>query len=555
VNNLQRFETDVAEIPLPEFFTYPFYYEPHPLAIIAAEQLQKSLQINPWGQPFGLSGEDKPIGKMFGVLVVRTLAGELGYLAAFSGKLADSNEHEGFVPPIFDLLKKTGYFKKEERLINGITDKINSLESSEIYASLCEQKDNILQEFNLLVGQIKEQIRINKVVRKNKRAETVIALSVAEYTLFQESLQEESKGEQIHLKHIIRNYKLKIAEIDEKITAFLNQISELKQQRASVSALLQQRIFTSYTFLNCFHEEKSLLDVFAHTSTPIPPAGAGECAAPKLLQHAFLHQLTPICLAEFWWGSSPISEVRVHGQFYPACRGKCEPILMNHMLKGIILDKNPLLQQAKVLDITVIYEDEFMLVVDKPADFLSVPGKTLQDSVYERIKTMRPFATGPLLVHRLDMSTSGLLVVAKSLDSYKKLQFLFVKRRIHKTYEALLDGVINKPTTASINLPLRLDIDNRPFQVVCYEHGKAATTEYEVREVKDNITRILFKPLTGRTHQLRVHAAHSLGLNCPIVGDDLYGKKGGRLCLHASRLSFIHPFTKEAITLISPTPF
>jgi len=225
------------------------------------------------------------------------------------------------------------------------------------------------------------------------------------------------------------------------------------------------------------------------------------------------------------------------------------------MLKGIKLEENPLLKQADIQDIPIVFEDEYFMVIEKPAEFLSVPGKAIKDSVYERIKEMRPDASGPLLVHRLDMSTSGLLVVAKSIEAYKKLQFLFIKRKVEKKYEALLEGVISKPKAGVINLPLRLDIDNRPFQLVCYDFGKAAITEYEVFDIKDNRTRISFKPLTGRTHQLRVHSAHILGLNCPIVGDDLYGKKGERLCLHAAELSFIHPFKKSLVSFKSKTPF
>lgn len=249
---------------------------------------------------------------------------------------------------------------------------------------------------------------------------------------FDQILQEESKTEQIHLKRLIREYKLKIAEKEEGVAAFNSQIAALKQQRSAHSAQLQQRIFTSYSFLNRAQKEMSLLDVFSTSSTTIPPAGAGECAAPKLLQHAFLNQFTPICMAEFWWGASPISEVRVHKQFYPACRGKCEPILMNHMLKGIKLEGNPLLKQANIQDIPIVFEDEYFMVIEKPAEFLSVPGKAIKDSVYERIKEIRPDASGPLLVHRLDMSTSGLLVVAKSIEAYKNFNFYLLKEKSRK---------------------------------------------------------------------------------------------------------------------------
>jgi tRNA pseudouridine32 synthase/23S rRNA pseudouridine746 synthase len=252
-------------------------------------------------------------------------------------------------------------------------------------------------------------------------------------------------------------------------------------------------------------------------------------------------------MAEFWWGMSPDSEVRVHKQFYPACRGKCEPIL-EHMLDGIQMEENPMLKQTEVTDLEIVFEDDWLLLVNKPSDFLSVPGKQLKDSILERIKMNYPKATGPLLVHRLDMSTSGLLLVAKTEDVYKNLQRQFIQRKVKKTYIALLDGVVNE-TDGIINLPLRVNLEDRPKQIVCYDHGKNAMTNYKVLEILNNKTRIAFFPITGRTHQLRVHAAHHSGLNCPIVGDDLYGTKANRLHLHATELIFIHPILKKMIKI------
>jgi tRNA pseudouridine32 synthase/23S rRNA pseudouridine746 synthase len=258
-------------------------------------------------------------------------------------------------------------------------------------------------------------------------------------------------------------------------------------------------------------------------------------------------------MAEFWWGMSPDSEIRVHKQFYPACRGKCEPILA-HMLQYLAIAENPMLQQADVSELEIVFEDEFLLLVNKPNEFLSVPGKELTDSVSERIKKMYPTATGPLLVHRLDMSTSGLLLVAKSEQVHKHLQSQFIQRKVKKTYVALLDGIVNE-NEGTINIPLRVDLEDRPKQMVCYDYGKNALTKYRVVEIKDNKTRIEFYPITGRTHQLRVHAAHQLGLNCPIVGDDLYGTKNKRLHLHAAQIAFTHPVTKEKFVVNCPAPF
>ena len=284
--------------------------------------------------------------------------------------------------------------------------------------------------------------------------------------------------------------------------------------------------------------------IFKETPQLTPPAAAGECAAPKLLQYAFENELKPLAMAEFWWGKTPKSAIRKHRQFYPACQGKCQPIL-GHMLIGMKVDENPLLNNpAKGKKINIIYEDDELLVINKPTEFLSVPGKTIQDSVYERMKIQFPKATGPLIVHRLDMSTSGLMLIAKTKDTHKNLQRQFIKRSVKKRYVALLDGLVNEDH-GFIDLPLRLDIDDRPRQLVCYEHGKSAHTKWKVIERKNNQTKIHFYPITGRTHQLRVHSAHSKGLNMPIVGDDLYGKRSNRLHLHAESVEFEHPISKK----------
>jgi tRNA pseudouridine32 synthase/23S rRNA pseudouridine746 synthase len=272
------------------------------------------------------------------------------------------------------------------------------------------------------------------------------------------------------------------------------------------------------------------------------------------LQYAFLNQLKPIALAEFWWGMSPDSEVKVHQEYYPACRGKCEPIL-SHMLEGIEMDVNPMsINPAEGKELPIIYEDDYLLLVNKPAEFLSVPGKTIEDSVQTRIQHKYPTATGPLLVHRLDMSTSGIILIAKKKDIHESLQKQFIKRTVQKRYAALLQGYV-KSSSGEIQLPLRVDLEDRPRQLVCYEHGKEALTKYEVLERKNGQTRVHFYPFTGRTHQLRVHAAHLSGLNAPIIGDDLYGQKSDRLYLHAEYLSFWHPITKERMEITCPAPF
>ncbi|MFW5446977.1 MAG: RluA family pseudouridine synthase, partial [Methylophagaceae bacterium] len=305
--------------------------------------------------------------------------------------------------------------------------------------------------------------------------------------------------------------------------------------------------FDNYQFLNKHGVEKSLRELFRDTAQQTPPAGAGECAAPKLLQYAFTHNLKPLALAEFWWGASPKSEIRQHLNFYAACLGKCQPIL-THMLKGMQIDENPLLTNpAEGQKIEIIYQDDVMAVINKPAEFLSVPGKNIEDSVYLRMKQYFPSAKGPLIVHRLDMSTSGLMVIALSKEAHKTIQKQFINRTVNKRYVALLDGLL-ADEEGTVDLPLRVDLDDRPRQLVCYDYGKPAETHWKLIEQKKGKSKIYFYPKTGRTHQLRVHSAHIKGLNMPIVGDDLYGKKANRLHLHAESLEFTHPITKEVMT-------
>ncbi len=328
-------------------------------------------------------------------------------------------------------------------------------------------------------------------------------------------------------------------------------INALKESRKQKSSVLQKKLFDNYAFLNRMGELRSIGEIFDNN----PPAGAGECAAPKLLHYAFKNGLKPIAMAEFWWGKSPKSEVRKHKQFYPACKSKCEPILMNHMLEELDLEANPFLEnQAKGKTLEIVFEDDVLLVINKPTEFLTVPGKLLKDSVYTRIKTLYPQAEGPLIVHRLDMSTSGLLVVAKNSDAYINLQRQFIKRTVTKRYVALLEGIIDQ-NEGLIDLPLRVDLDDRPRQLVCYEHGKSAQTRWEIISKRNTQTRVYFYPITGRTHQLRVHAAHHLGLKTPIVGDDLYGSKANRLHLHAESITFTHPQTGTILTFTKEAPF
>ena len=541
--------------PLPEKFTYPFYYQPHPIALLASKELQVRLLEQEFQHDFGINQVERngAIGKMFGVLVVQNEQGELGYLAAFSGKLGNSNEHDGFVPPVFDLLDPTGFFRKEEIEVNELTLQLEELLNDKEYILLQSKVAQVRMDFQQWNDAEKSELKRLKKERQQRRDASDKSNATA-YEGLIEQLKQESISQQIQFKHEQIAKRKALSELEENLVFWEKKIGDLKEQRALMSADIQARIFQAYTFLNKDNQAKSLLSIFENTPFKTPPAGAGECAAPKLLQYAFLHQLKPIAMAEFWWGISPDSEVKVHKEFYPACRGKCEPIL-SHMLEGIELDVNPMsINPAEGKELPIIYEDEYLLLVNKPAEFLSVPGKTIDDSVQTRIQLKYPSATGPLLVHRLDMSTSGIILIAKQKDIHESLQKQFLKRTVEKRYMALLDGYV-KSSAGEISLPLRVDLEDRPRQLVCYEHGKHALTTYEVLERKNGRTRIHFYPHTGRTHQLRVHAAHSKGLNAPIIGDDLYGQKADRLHLHAEYLSFWHPITKERMEINCPAPF
>ncbi|MFY7991011.1 MAG: pseudouridine synthase [Fluviicola sp.] len=557
IPHFTRFKHLAKDISLPERFTFPFYYDPHPLAIQAAEELQEYLETQAdWIHNFGLVPEQDGlvIGKMFGVLVVQHPTGELGYLSAFSGKLANSNHHAHFVPPVFDILQEDGFFKKGELEVNALNEALERALVDPAYLELKEAINNLKLEAEARITEQKARIKEQKQERDARRKAGETSLDPEAYQALLTELSQESVKEKFLLKDMTKHFEYRLADLQGQLAPFEQGIEELREARKTRSSALQKQLFAHYYFLDQAGNKKSLGEIFANMPDAKPPAGAGECAAPKLLHYAFIHQLKPIALAEFWWGQSPKSEVRNHKQYYPACRGKCEPIL-GHMLQGMEVDDNPLLHNpAAGKQFEILFEDDWLVVVNKPEEFLSVPGKSIQDSVYERLRALYPQATGPLLVHRLDMSTSGILLAAKDKDVHEHLQRQFTKRSVTKKYVALLDGIPSKQD-GNIDLPLRVDIEDRPRQLVCYEHGKRAMTRFEIVETRGDQTLVYFYPYTGRTHQLRVHAAHPDGLGVPIVGDDLYGAKADRLHLHAAELTFTHPITKELIHITAPIPF
>lgn len=543
------------DVDVPTKFNFPFCYDPHPLAIIAAEDLQRYIKDYLEEQHDFGTATTSGIGKMFGILVVRDKKGRLGYLSAFSGKLGNKNFHEGFVPPVFDTLDEKGFYKIGEAETNIINRQIESLESDVVYLKAQDTLEFAKIEATQAIQQLKIDIRRAKADRKVRRVEALTLTDLDRQKVMAE-LDLESIKWHYSLKELNKLWKNKIEELEENVKKLRSIIEQLKAERRQKSADLQQKLFEQYTFLNQYGKKKSLMEIFEITGEITPPSGAGECAAPKLLHFAFAHDYQPITMAEFWWGKSPTSEIRKHGFYYPACNGKCKPIL-SHMLEGIVMDENPLLiNPAEGKNLDIIFEDDFLLVINKPPEFLSVPGKKIVDSVYSRMQQMYPKATGPLIVHRLDMSTSGLMLIAKSKEIHHHLQGQFIKRIVKKRYEAILDGKYNGTIMhGEIKLPIRVDLDDRPRQLVCYQHGKSALTKWEIIDISESETRIYFYPVTGRTHQLRVHASHPSGLNLPIKGDDLYGTRSDRLYLHAGKIEFIHPVTKEIIQLEAKPDF
>ena len=540
---LHRFTTSISDIPLPERFTYPFCYTPHPLCVMAAKEVQHYLSKQSEWQ------EELSQGKMFGVLIVQTEDGSIGYLTAFSGILAGKNIHPYFVPPVYDLLQPQGFFKIEEGNISAINRRIRRLEEDKKYIDL---RSNLTQT----TQSAQDALSIAKTQLKEAKDKRELLRKTGQLNAKEEAeLIRENQFQKAEYKRLERSWKDKIASLQVEAGNWEKQIQELKAERKVRSAALQQQLFEQFRMLNYRGEAITLCDIFKQTVHKTPPAGAGECAAPKLLQQAYLHHWKPIAMAEFWWGNSPKNEVRHHGYYYPACKGKCEPILW-HMLQGLEVEANPMQQEAERGNekLNIVYEDQWLLIINKPAGMLSVPGKERQTSIYDLARKAYPEADGPMIVHRLDMATSGLLIIAKDKKTHQHLQAQFKNRSIRKKYIALLDGIVPEDED-TIELPLCPNPLDRPRQMVDTQYGKPAITYYQVLERTDKYTRIALYPHTGRTHQLRVHAAHPSGLHCPIIGDELYGKKDKRLYLHAESIEFTHPVNGQSMCITEKADF
>jgi tRNA pseudouridine32 synthase/23S rRNA pseudouridine746 synthase len=555
------FSQNIKDYTLPERFTFPFCYDPHPLCLLATTELQNQLENHQQ-----LSKELEQQGKMFGVLLVKNQQGEIGYLIAFSGKHFDLSIHQAslknnmtFVPAVFELNDQAEWYHDDSIIINRLNHELEQLLVNPKLEEYQSQLTSLAIQQEEQLAQQHEKMAFNRKTRKAKRSQVRDDFTEEQLAEQLKELAKQSVYDKNELKALKQYWLDLITAAQEKLTALTDEVDAVKNKRKKLSTRLQKKLFKQYHLLNSAGVEKDLIELFQDTRHPMPPAGTGDCAAPKLLQYAFMNNMTPLAMAEFWWGRAPKSEIRQHKKFYGACSGKCQPILA-HMLEGMVLDDNPLLvnpAEGKALDI--IYQDTDIVVVNKPNEFLSVPGKNIEDSVYLRIKALFPQATGTLIVHRLDMSTSGLMVLALTKRAQKNIQQQFINRTIKKRYVALLENKVAanidkivEQSEGEINLPLRGDLDDRPRQLVCFNAGKASKTHWQVIEYTDKKIKLYLYPESGRTHQLRVHCAHPQGLNTPILGDDLYGNNNDniaqRLHLHAQRLTLRHPVSQEEMT-------
>lgn len=528
---------------LPSIIGYPLAYAPEEVAIAAAEDLKDYLKRE--GAKLHDFYRDQDMldggGKMMGVLVVKAPDDKLGYLAGFSGKLRGKTQVPGFVPPIFDLLSIDNFFLEEEAVISAVNEEHEALQEKlepmeKAFAKLKIEKERDLQE-------IRDQMKRNKVDRRAQRAAGANEKALDRLSILDKNAYRKKR----------QDWEDKLIEPEENIRILKENIKQLELKRAKLSNQLQLKMFDAYKITNGRGEGHTIAALFNQSKGVLPPAGAGDCAAPKLFQYAFNNGLEPIAMAEFWWGAAAIGEVRKEGFYYTACKSKCEPIL-NFMLQGLNVAPNPNEQVEDIPEIGICYEDEHIVAINKPSGVLSVPGKSKQLSITDWAKERYSEYDELFLAHRLDRDTSGILLIAKSKEVYIDIQKQFSSRTIRKEYTAILDTDVNADG-GIISLPLRTDFDDRPRQMVCYEYGKEAETEFKVVDRNEGKTRILFKPHTGRTHQLRVHASHPMGLNASIKGDTLYGVASDRLYLHASKLEFKHPISGEEICIACPAEF
>lgn len=496
-------------------------------------------------------------GKMLGVLIATDSDGLRHTLFAFSGQLGDGGFHyPGFVGPVFDYLKPDGYFKTKEAEISIQNIEITKFEE-DILSVITKEYKQAKKEFEAEISEYKEECRRSKMERDAKRA-----YGTAEEAELAAMIRQ-SQFEKAELHRLKKRVAVKLEPFDIKLKEAQQHLKAMKKKRRADSEALQEWLFSNFTLFNALGESKSLSEIFAATSMKVPPSGAGECCAPKLLQAAYRQGWHPEAIAEYWYGRPKDGEVRIHGAHYPACRGKCLPVL-RWMLQGLSVEPpldNEILHNP-IQPPEIIYENRWFCIVNKPAGMLSVPGKCAALSVEEWLTGKYGTDRQIKMSHRLDQDTSGLLIATFGELPYKIMQSLFATRKVTKTYVADLEGDYESralPQKGRIELPLSPDWLDRPRQRVDFEDGKEAVTDYEFVNISEGRSRIIFHPHTGRTHQLRVHSASVMGLGLPIAGDRLYGTKSDsqhrRLHLHAHKIEFTFPIDGKCYSFESPVPF
>lgn len=547
------FDPQPSDGDRPRLLNSPFDVDaPPPLVRRAAEGVMRHLRAGSIGPGLATSVLHGPDGgKMFGVLVVEAADGRVGFLKSFSGQLLRAWDVEGWVPPVFDRAARSAVEPPGEVAVKSLTARVEAARDAAELAGARAAARELEARHGDAARLLRERHEANRVTRHAERArlrESGLATPEA-----LRALDQLSRADDAELRHAKLAWRAEREAAVAAVKKLERRLAALERLRRIVSQEVSWQLYDTYQFENARGRHVSLRALFA---PKIPSSGTGDCAAPKLLVFAQRHRLKPLGLAEFWWGAAPPGGARIEGEYFPACKDKCGPLLP-FLLEGVEVApsrrfKPPDLSRE---ELPIVFEDERLVVVNKPEGLLSVPGTdaTVTDSVLARMRARFPAATGPLLVHRLDLETSGLLVVALDADAHTALQRQFIEREVEKRYVAVLDGLITEERGV-IELPLRVDLEQRPRQVVDFEHGKPATTEFTVLERTGGRTRVAFFPKTGRTHQLRVHASHARGLGTPIVGDRLYGRPERRLMLHAEALTLRHS-DGRVLTLHAPAPF
>ncbi len=538
-----RWWTDAPEAP----YTFPSPFDelgPHPVARRAALELQDELRrglIAP-GVPTDLLRGPMG-GKMFGVLVVRDGAGKLGVLRAFSATLAGTWNVEGYAPPMFDRARRAEVEPAGEAAVKRIHAVATAMAGHPPLLELREASRTLDERHVAASEALAASHRANRSARHDRRATTSAEDRTTLHALEQESRRDKAERRRMEAQHEAEREAMAT-----QLRPFERRVRAAERLRTWTSRRVMRALFDTYVVSSFDGRSQTLRSLWRDE----PPAGAGDCAGAKLLAEANRTALVPVAMAEFWWGAPPPSGGRVEGAFYPSCREKCGPLLP-FLMEGLeVAPPRSFAPPTRTHSpLRIVHEDAHIVVVDKPAGLLSVAGKVDAPDAEAMLRASYPWAR---LAHRLDLDTSGLLLAALDEATYARLQRMFLERTIEKRYVALLDGIVTGDE-GRIELPMRGDQTDRPRQIVDAVHGKVAATRWQVLERRDGTTRVALWPLTGRTHQLRVHAAHPEGLNAPVVGDRLYGREGPRLMLHAAALAFAHPSKGERLAFECPAPF